>query len=182
MPWCTLRWGCKSSLLNLPTGTAIWHANIPTPSNCHNNARHFRLGWPVEKTIFFFKVQSLNMIGKLALTMGMITTQRRQSKAFGEEFIIASTCFLSFRIQIMHFSNMAIYFQYYPLVRTVLITWKIHRSLTMSLELVYSYSRRIPEEIHKYDYRIAHQDFKASILKTKHLHWDGAWWERATLR
>jgi hypothetical protein len=62
------------------------------------------------------------MIGKLALIMGMITTQRQQSKAFGEEFIIASPCFLSFRIQIMHFSNMAIYFQYYSLVRTVLIT------------------------------------------------------------
>jgi hypothetical protein len=60
------------------------------------------------------------MIGKLALIMGMITTQREQSKAFGEEFIIASPCFLSFRIQIMHFSNMAIYFQYYSLVRTIL--------------------------------------------------------------
>jgi hypothetical protein len=32
------------------------------------------------------------MIGKLALIMGMITTQRQQSKAFGEEFIIASPC------------------------------------------------------------------------------------------
>jgi hypothetical protein len=30
------------------------------------------------------------MIGKLALIMGMITTQRQQSKAFGEEFIIAA--------------------------------------------------------------------------------------------